>query len=236
MRIAAIGDMHIRESSAGAYGELFANICQKADVLVLAGDLTDQGLPREAEILRDELRGCTIQILAVLGNHDYENGRQEELTHILSGTGNFRFLENQPVEIGEVGFAGAKGFAGGFDVHMLQSWGEPIIKQFVQEAANEAMLLEGALAKLRTPHKVAVLHYAPIRQTVEGEPPEIYPFLGSSRVVQSIENFRVSAVFHGHAHSGASEGRTAGGVPVYNVSLPLLRRTNPENPFVIIEL
>src|SRR5262249_40894953 len=128
------------------------------------------------------------------------------------------------------GFAGAKGFGGGFGTHTLEPWGEPTIKHFVHEAVEEALQLESALARLRTPQRVVLLHYAPIRATVEGEPPEIFAFLGSSRLEEPINRYPVTAVFHGHAHRGSPEGKTRGGVPVYNVSLSLLQRLFPERP------
>ena len=133
-------------------------------------------------------------------------------------------LDGEAVEIGGVGFAGVCGFGGGFGRRMLNAWGEPLIKQFVQEAIDQALLLEQALGKLQTDRRVVVLHYSPIRATVTGEDPEIFPFLGSSRLEEPINRFRVSAVFHGHAHNGASEGVTSSGIPVYNVSLPLLQQ------------
>jgi Icc-related predicted phosphoesterase len=134
-------------------------------------------------------------------------------------------LDGESVEVGGVGFAGVCGFGGGFGRRMLNAWGEPLIKEFVQEALDQSLRLEQALGKLQTDRRVAVMHYSPIRATVAGEDPEIFPFLGSSRLEEPINRFRVSAVFHGHAHNGASEGATVSGVPVYNVSLPVLRRT-----------
>jgi Icc-related predicted phosphoesterase len=145
-------------------------------------------------------------------------------------------LEGEPCEIGSVGFAGIKGFCGGFGRHMLAPWGEEIVKLFVRETIDEALQLESELGKLRTEFRIAVLHYAPVRDTVEGEPPEIFPFLGASRLAEPVDRFEVTAVFHGHAHHGSPEGRTTGGVPVYNVSLPLMRRVNPERPYYLLEL
>ena len=146
-------------------------------------------------------------------------------------------LDGEATEVHGVGFAGVKGFAGGFGRGALGPWGEHAIKAFVQEAVDEALKLESALARLRTKKRVALLHYSPIRATVEGEPPEIFAYLGSSRLEEPINRFRVSAVFHGHAHRGAPEGRTSTGVPVHNVSMPLLMRTNPNRPpFLIVEM
>ena len=145
-------------------------------------------------------------------------------------------LDGDAHEVNGVGFAGVKGFGGGFGPRALGPWGEDTFKRFVHEAVEEALKLEAALARLRTRSRVAVLHYAPVRETVEGEPLEIYPFLGSSRLEEPINRYEVSAVVHGHAHRGQPEGRTATGVPVYNVSLPLMKSLTPEQPFKLLEL
>lgn len=237
LRIAALGDIHVSKSSQGKFQSLFAQISNSADVLVLCGDFTDYGLPDEARVLTKELSSSVkIPIVAVLGNHDYESGKQDEIRQILTDAG-VSVLDGEVVEVHGVGFAGVKGFAGGFGRGALGPWGEPAIKQFVQEAVDEALKLESALARLRTQRRVAVLHYAPIRGTVEGEPPEILPYLGSSRLEEPINRYRVSAVFHGHAHRGSPEGKTSTGIPVYNVAMPLLARLNPDRPpFLILEL
>lgn len=237
MRIAAIGDLHVSRSSQGAFQPLFAQISSAADVLVLCGDFTDYGLPEEARVLARELTASIkIPVIAVLGNHDYEGGRHIEIMQILRDAGVI-VLDGEATEVQGVGFAGVKGFCGGFGRGALGPWGEAVIKLFVQEAVDEALKLEAALARLRTPKRVALLHYAPIRGTVEGEPPEIFPYLGSSRLEEPINRYRVNAVFHGHAHRGAAEGRTSAGVPVYNVAMPLLARTNPDRPpFLVVEL
>jgi Icc-related predicted phosphoesterase len=177
-----------------------------------------------------------IPVIAVLGNHDYESGKQNEIRQILVDVG-VTVLDGEAAEVQGVGFAGVKGFAGGFGRGALGPWGEQAIKVFVQEAVDEALKLEAALARLRTQTRIAVLHYAPIRATVEGEPVEIFPYLGSSRLEEPINRYRVTAVFHGHAHRGAPEGRTATGVPVYNVAMPLLARMNPDRPpYLIVEV
>ena len=216
LTVAAIGDLHVTETCHNRYGELFEEISEAADVLALAGDLTNFGKIAEAEILAEDLRACTIPIVAVLGNHDYEAGEADEVVRILQSAG-VTMLGEQATVIDGVGFAGAKGFIGGFGRGELGAFGEDAIKVFVDEAANEARLLENALRSLRTERVVAVLHYAPISETVEGEPLEIYPFLGSSRLANAIDRFdNVKAVVHGHAHRGAYSGHTPGGVPVYN--------------------
>ncbi len=224
MRVAAVGDIHCTRTSQGKLAPLFAQAAANADVLVLAGDLTDYGLPEEAHVLARELAAAKVPIVGVLGNHDFESGKPDEVARILREAG-VELLDGDAVEIEGVGFAGAKGFAGGFGEHALGPWGENAIKRFVQEAVDEALKLETALARLRMQLRVAVVHYAPIEDTVRGEPPPIFPFLGSSRLEEPIDRYHARAVFHGHAHHGALEGRTKGGIPVYNVSLPLLRRT-----------
>jgi Icc-related predicted phosphoesterase len=205
-------------------------VAHSADLLVLCGDLTDHGLPEEARALAKELSGAVgAPIVAVLGNHDYESGHSEEVANILTGAG-VTMLDGDAAEIRGIGFAGVKGFPGGFGRGTLSSFGEPAVKRFVQEALDEAMKLERALLQLRTPHRIAVLHYSPVRATVEGEPPEIFPYLGCSRLEEPLNRYQVTACVHGHAHHGAPEGRTATGVPVYNVALPLMRKCFPDRP------
>lgn len=237
LRVAAIGDIHVSRHSQGAFQLLFSQISTNADVLILCGDFTDYGLPDEARILARELSSAVkIPVVGVLGNHDYEAGRQTEIREILTEAG-VVVLDGEATEIDGVGFAGVKGFAGGFGRGALGPWGEQATKRFVQEAVDESMKLEAALARLRTQRRIALLHYAPIRGTVEGEPPEIFPYLGSSRLEEPINRYRVTAVFHGHAHRGQAEGRTSTGIPVYNVAMPLLARINPDRPpYLIVEL
>lgn len=237
IRIAAVGDLHYGKVPAGAYQPLFAALAGQADVLLLCGDLTDYGLPDEARaLLRDLTSSLKIPIVAVLGNHDHESGKAAEVAAILRD-GGIKMLDGEAVEILGVGFAGTKGFAGGFGPRTLAPWGEDMIKHFVREAVEEALKLDAALAKLRTPRRIALLHYSPSAATVEGEPLEIFPFLGSSRLEEPLNRYRVSTVFHGHAHHGTPEGRTASGAPIYNVALPLLQRAYPDRiPARIIEL
>ncbi|WP_114186591.1 metallophosphoesterase family protein [Microvirga aerophila] len=217
MRVAAMGDLHVREDNESSYRDLFGEISREADVLVLAGDLTDLGKPKEAELLAQDLKACSIPVIGVLGNHDYECGAHEEVAHILRDAG-MRVLDGQSCEIDGVGFVGVKGFAGGFGRRMLGSFGEPAIKQFVGEAMNETLRLENAMRQVKAKRSVVILHYAPVTDTIESEPLEIYPFLGSSRLAETIDRFQVSAIVHGHAHRGRYEGRTPGGQPVYNVA------------------
>lgn len=237
MRIAAVGDLHCVASAQGAFEPLFAAMSRAADALVLTGDLTDFGLPEEAQVLARELRAASpAPVLAVLGNHDFESGSADKVRAILEEAGVI-VLDGGIHAIGDVGFAGVKGLGGGFGQRALQPWGEEVMKRLVHETVAEALKLETALARLRTPTRVAVLHYAPVRETVEGEPLEIFPFLGSSRLEEPINRFQVFAAFHGHAHHGKPEGRTSAGIPVYNVSIPLLKRSDPEKPpYRIVEI
>ena len=224
LRIAAVADLHYGKHSRGSSQKVLSDASNRADVLLLCGDLTDYGQPEEAEELVADLRTAVrVPMIGVLGNHDFEAGEPKLVRQVLETSG-VTMLDGEAVEIGGVGFAGVCGFGGGFGRRMLNAWGEPLIKQFVQEAIDQALLLEQALGKLQTDRRVVVLHYSPIRATVTGEDPEIFPFLGSSRLEEPINRFRVSAVFHGHAHNGASEGVTSSGIPVYNVSLPLLQQ------------
>ena len=229
VRVAAVGDLHCGKASQGAFQPLFTRMAEAADVVAVCGDLTDYGLPEEARVLAREVSVLKLPIVAVFGNHDYESGHAEEVCSILADAG-VRILDGDGVEIRGVGFAGVKGFAGGFGDRALQSWGEPVLKKFVREAVDEALKLEAALARLRTPRRIAVLHYSPIRATVDTEPAEILPFLGSSRLEDPINRYSATLVVHGHAHHGAPEGRTKTGVPVYNVSIPVLRAAFPEQP------
>jgi Icc-related predicted phosphoesterase len=237
VRIAAVGDLHFgRDGHGPPLRTLFADLLERADVLALCGDLTDTGEPEDARALLRALSPATMPTVAVLGNHDCEAGKLAEVSRVLC-EGGVHVLDGTSFEVHGVGFAGVKGFAGGFGRRALGPWGEQVIKLFVQEALNEAMKLESALAKLRTAQRIALLHYAPIVGTVEGEPVEIYPFLGTSRLEEPLIRYPVNAVFHGHAHRGAPEGRTVNGTPVYNVARPLLQRLHPQRPpFKLLEL
>ncbi|HJT80569.1 MAG TPA: metallophosphoesterase [Chthoniobacterales bacterium] len=234
VRIAATADIHYGKHSRGQMHEVFAEISRSADVLLLCGDLTDFGLAEEADQLVNDLRAAVhIPIIGVLGNHDFESGEHELVLKVLDQAG-LNMLNGDAIEIHGIGFAGVCGFAGGFGRRMLNAWGEPLMKQFVQEAIDHAVRLEQGLAKLQTEKKIVVLHYSPVRQTVVGEPDEIFPFMGSSRLEEPINRFRVNAVFHGHAHNGTADGTTSTGIPVYNVSAPLLQKTG--KPYRIIEV
>lgn len=236
LKIAAMGDLHVRSTSKDSYKPIFQEICQTADILVLCGDLTDHGFSREAVVLAQELEVATIPVVGVLGNHDYANDQQEEIEEILSNQGNVIMLGEEPYELHGVGFAGVKGFCGGFDNHLLAFFGERAIKQFVKESVDESLRLENLLNSLETEKKVVALHYSPVAETIEGEPKEIYPFLGSSRLANSIDRYNVTAVFHGHSHHGKAQGKTMGGVPVYNASLHVLQTMTPKQTYVSVEV
>jgi Icc-related predicted phosphoesterase len=237
VRVAAVADLHYPKTPPDLLQGLLSQASEQADVLLLGGDLTDYGRPEEARLLAKTLATyAKLPLLAVLGNHDYESGKPEEVREILCDAG-IIMLDGESYEVHGIGFAGVKGFAGGFGQWALQPWGEAAIKNFVREAVDEALKLESALAKLRTPQRVALLHYSPIQDTVEGEPPVIFPFLGSSRLEGPLNRYGVAAVFHGHAHQGVPEGHTTSGIAVYNVAAPLLHKSFPDQPlFRIVEI
>jgi Icc-related predicted phosphoesterase len=237
-RIAAVADIHVKEGDKGKWVQFFKEISSQAAILVIAGDLTDTGDEMEAQVLAEELKACTIPVIAVLGNHDFEKGRHKLIRQILSKTG-VHILDGEAIIIGDVGFAGVKGFGGGFDKHMLSFFGEGAMKAFVQEAVDEALHLDRALSRLdaekRDIKKIAVLHYSPIKETVVGEPEPIYPFLGCSRLAEPLNRHKVLAAFHGHAHIGSLEGKTSDGIAVYNVAIPILQKAGYAHPFYIFE-
>jgi len=236
LRVAAVGDIHVHENSSEAIQNVIRNVWRDADVLALCGDLTHLGLPEEAERLAHELRECRIPVVAVLGNHDYQSGHVEDVKKILKAAKVSILEGTETFELDGVGFAGGKGFGGGFDKHMLTPFGEDAIKHFVTEAVNESLQLEVALQSLRTDRVVVVLHYAPIAATVAGEPLEIFPFLGSSRLAETIDHFDVDAVFHGHAHHGTYSGVTTKGIPVYNCCYQLMQKVCPEKSYALVEV
>lgn len=235
LRVAAVGDLHVGEAHERPHRELFERVADDADVLCLCGDLTNFGKTREVEILLEDLKACRIPMVGVLGNHEHECGQPEAVRDLLTEAG-VRVLEGEAWEIDGVGFAGGKGFVGGFGRYMLSAFGEASVKAFVQEAVEDANRIETSIRTLRTERSVVVLHYAPVVDTVVGEPPEIHAFLGSSRLGETIDRYdNISLVVHGHAHRGAPEGRTNRGVPVYNVALPVLR-TLGDRPYRVFEV
>lgn len=233
LRIAVLGDLHFDGGGAGALREIFAEANRDADILALVGDLTTHGRPEQIEAFIAELEGVDVPIVVVLGNHDYEGEAAGAITEALHERG-VHVLDGDGIVIEGVGFAGTKGFAGGFGRGALAPFGEPLIKEFVKQAMDEAIKLENALRTLTTPTRIVLLHYSPIEDTVRGEPEVIWPFLGSSRLVQPLDTIGATAVFHGHAHHGALEGTTPGGVPVYNAALPLLQEHDMN--FVLYEV
>lgn len=233
LRIAAIGDVHIRPDSKYIAFENYETLNQTADILLLAGDLTNLGTIEEAKTLATLLRKLHIPVAGVFGNHDYQSDQDAEVRTILKEEGRLIFLDETPFELEGVGFVGVKGFGGGFDNHMLSAFGEPALKSYVHEVVNESLKLDTLLSQVTTDKKVAIMHYSPIKETCIGEPEEIFSFLGSSHLVEPINNHNVDLVFHGHAHYGTHEGKTLKQIPVFNVSLEVLKKQNPENPIKI---
>ncbi len=238
IRIAAIADVHCKRNSKQVLKPVFAQIAEQADILLVCGDLTHFGLPEEVNVFLEEAAPVLgkIPVLAVLGNHDFESGKQDLLWRMLTNAG-IIMLDGNDWEIQGIGFTGVKGFGGGFGDRSLQPWGEPAIKNFVKEVVEEANKLETGLAKLDPGPRIVLLHYSPIRETVAGEPPEIFPFLGSSRLEEPLNRFAVTAAFHGHAHRGNCQGKTSADVPVYNVAAAVLKQHFPEKPpFLLLEI
>jgi Icc-related predicted phosphoesterase len=235
MRIAAVADLHFSPQNYDRLREPMGRVRDEADVLVLAGDLTNYGKPAEMESLLNAIVRLRIPTVAILGNHDYESGHQEELIRMMTAEG-IKALDGTGYERDGVGFAGTKGFLGGVGRGVLTAFGEPEVKAFVQAAIDEALKLERALSLLRTPKRVVVVHYAPVIDTVRGEPAEIFPYLGSSRLAEVVDRHQANLVLHGHAHHGAADGKTTGGVPVHNVALPLIQATDPGKVYRLFDI
>ncbi|MCS4165030.1 metallophosphoesterase [Sphingobacterium sp. BIGb0116] len=238
--IAALGDIHMNANQHGKWKTKFEEISEKAKVLLLCGDLTDTGDEEEAELLVAELQSIKVPVVAVLGNHDYEKGRQKQIRQILTDS-KITVLDGEAIVIENIGFAGIKGFGGGFDRYLLSMFGEDAMKSFVQEAVNESLLLDRALARLEQEHaaikKVALLHYAPIAETVLGEPEQIYPFLGSTHLMEPLQRRKVTAAFHGHAHAGKFKALSPAGIPIYNVAVPVLKAHHGDDTcFALIDI
>ena len=235
MRIAAVGDLHCRADTRRNISVALRGVDQEAEALLLAGDLTDHGTAEEAQWLAEELSQIKMEKCAVLGNHDYESGQERAVRKILCDAG-VHVLDGEPWTLNDLGVAGVKGFAGGFDQSQLQKFGEDAIKAFANACIEEELKLEKALFQLRARHRVALLHYSPCRQTLEGEPLEIFPFLGATRLAGPLDQLRPALAFHGHAHRGTLRGSTRGGVPVYNVALPVLRRLEKPVGYLTVDL
>ena len=235
MRIAATADLHHSAQTLGILKEQFGRVRDEADVLVVAGDLTNFGRPEEMEPLVNVLVRLRIPTIAVLGNHDYESGQEVELSRMMTSEG-IKVLDGTGYERDGVGFAGTKGFIGGFGRGVLTAFGEPEIKAFVKASIDEAIKLERAMSQLRTAKRVVVLHYAPIAATVTGEAPEIYPYLGSSRLAEVVDRHGADLIVHGHAHHGSLSGKTTGGIPVHNVAITLLQAQQPATAYRVFDV
>src|SRR5258707_4905641 len=235
MRIAATADLHFSPANQAALRNQLSKARDEADVLVLAGDLTNFGQPAEMEPLLNVLVRLRVPVIAVLGNHDYECGQEHELIRMMNAEG-IKVLDGSGYERDGVGFAGTKGFVGGFGREILTAFGEPEIKNFVRASIDEALKLERGLAQLRSPKRVVVLHYSPIIGTVNGEAPEIFPFLGTSRLAEVIDRHGADLVVHGHAHHGSLQGKTTAGIPVYNVAISLLQAQQPPALYRIFDV
>lgn len=224
IRIAAVGDIHLGEDSRGTMR--WHDIAERADLLLVAGDLTCHGTAAEGRVVADELSTCPVPVVCVLGNHDYHQNQQDEITAVLRDAG-VVVLEGQThtVDVAgrRIGVAGVKGFGGGFAGKCATAFGEPEMKAFVSATETASAALRSGLRALDTDYRIALLHYSPVADTLHGEPPEIYPFLGSCLLAESIDDAGADLAVHGHAHSGTEAGRTAGGIPVRNVAQPLIR-------------
>jgi Icc-related predicted phosphoesterase len=235
MRIAATADLHYSAQNQGLLKEQLNRVREEADVLVVAGDLTNFGRPQEMEPLVNVLVRLRVPTIAVLGNHDYECGQEAELIRIMTSEG-IKVLDGTGYERDGVGFAGTKGFIGGFGRGVLTAFGEPEIKAFVKASIDEAMKLERAMSQLRTAKRVVVLHYAPIVATVSGEAPEIFPYLGSSRLAEVVDRHGADLIVHGHAHHGSLNGKTTAGIPVHNVAITLLQAQEPSTAYRVFDV
>lgn len=227
IRIAAVADLHFGRESAGTYRPHLEGIEERADVLLVAGDLTRVGDPAEAAILADELRDLPVPIVAVLGNHDFHMGRADDVVKELGAAG-VRVLEGDRFvledESQRLAVVGVKGFGGGFAGACGSEFGEPEMKAFVAHTRATADRLAAGLAETEADVRVALMHYAPIAETLHGERLEIYPFLGSYLLGEAVDREGADLALHGHAHAGSERGQTAGGVPVRNVALPVIGR------------
>jgi Icc-related predicted phosphoesterase len=226
IRVAAAGDLHFGLDSAGTFRPHLERVAERADVLLLAGDLTKVGLPEEAEVLAEELQGLPVAMIAVLGNHDHHSDQPDAVRRILEDAG-VQVLEGETTRLdvdgATLGVAGAKGFGGGFAGKSATDFGEPEMKAFVRHTKAVAERLEETLGSLDTDYRVALLHYSPVKETLHGEPPEIYPFLGSYLLAEAVDRAGADLVVHGHAHRGAEKGVTPGGIHVRNVAQHVIR-------------
>jgi Icc-related predicted phosphoesterase len=226
IRIAAVGDLHYGAGSQDMLRPGLTHLPERADLLLLAGDLTRCGGQGEVEVLADDLHGLSIPVVAVLGNHDYQSDREGEVRATLEQAG-IRVLEGDSVTVDingvRVGIAGTKGFGGGFRGAHGSDFGEPEMKAFVGHTKMLSDRLQRGLTGLESDLRIALLHYSPIEETLMGERLEIYPFLGSYLLAEAIDNAGADLVLHGHAHHGVEKGRTPAGIPVRNVAQPVIR-------------
>lgn len=226
IRIAAAGDVHFDRKSHNRLGQHFHDLAEKADVFLLAGDLSQTGHPEEIQVLADDLKKCPIPVIAVLGNHDYHLDQVDAGIKILEDAG-VTILEQNSVILDirgcKVGIAGAKGFGGGFVGACGSDFGEPEMKSFVRHSKNQARQLEKVIKDMDVDYKIVLLHYSPTAKTLLGEKKEIYPFLGSYYLAEAIDYGKADIAFHGHAHAGTEKGETPGGTPVRNVAQPVIR-------------
>jgi Icc-related predicted phosphoesterase len=226
IRIAAVGDVHLGEDARGNLRPALDNLADHADVLLLAGDLTRHGTIDEAHVVADEFSDLPVPVIAVLGNHDHHGDVPDDISKLLEDHG-IRVLEGDGVTMdvaGErLGVAGVKGFGGGFAGKCASNFGEPEMKAFVNHTIDRANALRAALTSLDTDVRIALTHYSPIPETLRGEPPEIYPFLGCYQLGEVIDECGVDLAVHGHAHFGCEQGVTPGGTRVRNVAQPVIR-------------
>lgn len=234
MRIAAVGDVHLGTDSRGLLRPALRDLPERADVLLLAGDLTKHGTVDEAEVVADEFADLDVPMVAVLGNHDYHSDADAEIADVLQQQ-NITVLEGTATTIEvnghTLGIAGTKGFGGGFAGKCASVFGEPVMRDFAAHTVDLAASLDHALAELDTDTKIVLTHYAPISDTLHGEPREIYPFLGSYLLGEPIDNNGADLAVHGHAHAGCERGTTPGGIRVRNVAQPVIR-----SAFAVYEL
>ena len=225
IRVAAFGDCHVADDTIGRLRPNLVHLADHADVLCIAGDLTKCGTTDEAKVLVEELRDVPVPVYAVLGNHDHHAEEVEEITGVLTDGGIYVLeCESDVLRVGEVsvGIAGVKGFGGGFAGACGAEFGEAEMKAFMRHTRSLANGLREALASLDTDVRIALMHYAPVEQTVQGERPEIFPFLGSYLLAEAVDDAGADLVLHGHAHAGTERGRTPGGTPVRNVAQPVI--------------
>jgi Icc-related predicted phosphoesterase len=227
IRIAATADVHFGTDSAGTLRPQLEHVAERADVFLIAGDLTRHGSDDEAAVLAEELRGIDVPTYAVLGNHDYELDEPDQIRDVMETAG-VRTLMNEAETVDvdgcRVAIMGAKGFGGGFFGACGSDYGEPEMKAFIRHTKSIATAIETKLAEMEADVRVAMLHYSPIEDTLRGERLEIYPFLGSYLLAEAIDRSGADLVVHGHAHNGSEKGMTPGGIPVRNVAQPVIRQ------------